>query len=223
MILIIICLLFGSAIGGIAFYAFRYLEKAYQLSSTSKFDKVSLILLNGILALLVSIFIDLEIAMFFYCILIGIMSILILFDQKYMLLPTRVIYIGSLVAIVFRACTSIYLNKVEVLFNGLLGAVVGVGLFLFVFYLSKWLFKKEGLGFGDVRLMFLLGMIVGLDGLFLMLIIACILAAVVGSILILVKRKSEAFPFGPFLCGSTIIWMIFQDQLMNFYFNCLGL
>lgn len=158
----------------------------------------------------------------FYGILVGIMSILILFDLRHMLLPSMLIYIGSAVALLFRIVLYVFTGATYHLLNGLLGAGIGFALFLGAFYLSKWLLKKEGLGFGDVRLMFFLGMVVGIDGLFLMIILACFIAAVVGGILIVIKGKSEAFPFGPFLCGSALIMMLFGEQILEMYFNCMS-
>ena len=220
-------LMSGSIIGSIlismlAYIMLKYFEKAYQVDESKLAQLVILLFLNFVFIVGVAYYYDNALVTAFYGILVGIMSILILFDLRHMLLPSVLIYIGSAVALLFRMILYMLTGATYHLLNGLLGAGIGFVLFLGAFYLSKWLLKKEGLGFGDVRLMFFLGMVVGIDGLFLMIILACFIAAVVGGILIVIKGKSEAFPFGPFLCGSALIMMLFGEQILEMYFNCMS-
>lgn len=144
------------------------------------------------------------------------------FDYKYMILPSKIIYFGSGLGILFQMIRSISIHNVSYLMSSILGGVVGCLVFGLIFYGSKWLLKKEGLGFGDVRLMALMGIYIGIEALFLMILIASLLAAIVGSILYVVKRKSEAFPFGPFLCASSLVMVIYGEQIISFYLRCMG-
>ena len=151
------------------------------------------------------------------------LSFLAWFDLKYMLLPSKMIYIGLSGGMIFRFIQGVALNNYHLVLNGIIGSVSGYVLFLLLFYGSKWLLKKEGLGFGDVRLMALIGFFVGLDLLPLMLIIASAFAVLIGSCLYVIRRKSEAFPFGPFLCIGTLIIILFQEEIIRLYLQYMGI
>ena len=158
-----------------------------------------------------------------YMILIIILIFLACFDLKYMLLPTKVIYLGVIAGALCRIWQTMVTREYYFIINGILAAIIGYGIFYVIFYGSQWILKKEGLGFGDVRLMALIGMFIGLEHLAIMLIISSLLAALVGSILFLLKGKSEVFPFGPFLCIGAIIMGLVGNQIVNFYLKCIGL
>lgn len=145
------------------------------------------------------------------------------FDIKYMLLPTKVILPSVGVAFIWLIYTAISTREWAYFINGLLGTLVGYGLFLLIFYGSKWFLHKEGLGFGDVRLMLFIGAVVGIDQLFIVITIASLLAVIVGVALLIIRKESRAFAFGPFLCIGTLIMLLFGQSILLFYFRCLGI
>ena len=144
------------------------------------------------------------------------------FDLKYMLLPSKVIYLGAALVVVFQTGRSWMAQSPYDLISGLLGGGIGMILFVIVWWGSQKLLKKEGLGFGDVRLMSMLGLYIGIESLFLMILIASLLAAMVGLGLFIWKRKSEAFPFGPFLCFASLIMVVFEEPILSLYLNWIG-
>lgn len=145
------------------------------------------------------------------------------FDVKYMLLPSKVIYLGEALGIIFQVGRSWMTQSPYYLISGLLGGGVGVILFILVWWGAQKLFKKEGLGFGDVRLMGMLGLYIGLELLFLMILVASLIAAIVGLGLLIWKRKSEAFPFGPFLCFASLIMVVFEEPILSLYLSWIGI
>lgn len=149
--------------------------------------------------------------------------VLTMIDWDYMLLPTSIIRWGFAIGVLERIMQSLMANNWHILIESLLGAAVGCGLFMLVYYGSKWLLKKEGLGYGDVRLMGFIGLFVGLNYLFLMIIIACILASVFGLILLKVKKKSEPYPLGPFLNIGAFIVVLWGSQLLQSYLSLFNL
>ena len=100
----------------------------------------------------------------------------------------------------------------------------GVGLFLVMctlFFLGKLLFKKEALGGGDIKLSFIMGLILdfklGLTALILSSFVA--LPYAVASLEI---KKNNEFPYGPFLAGSLFIVFYHYDKfnmLLDFLFT----
>jgi prepilin signal peptidase PulO-like enzyme (type II secretory pathway) len=87
------------------------------------------------------------------------------------------------------------------------GAGLGAGSLLLLWYLTA----KQGIGFGDVKLMIPLGLLFGPIHTILLLFTAFICGGVMGSYLLLTKRANlkTAVPFGPFLAGTAIIFIIF--------------
>lgn len=98
----------------------------------------------------------------------------------------------------------------EALAASLLGMGVGSGVIYLIAVLGKLAFRKEAMGFGDVKLMGLLGAALGWKPVLLALLIACLLGSVIG-IGVRVATRSSYIPFGPFLSGGAAIMIIWRD------------
>lgn len=94
----------------------------------------------------------------------------------------------------------------------------GVGAFL-AMYAIKWIgdkaFKKESLGGGDIKLMFLFGMVLGLPMSICTIFLATFIAFPV-ALIILFSDKENIIPFGPFLSMAAILIMVSKIQLTDF-------
>jgi leader peptidase (prepilin peptidase)/N-methyltransferase len=107
----------------------------------------------------------------------------------------------------------------------LIGLLVGGGSFFLVGLLGEFLFKKEALGFGDVKFAAMLGAFLGWQNLILVLILASFLGSVVGITMILVsggKGKSSYIPFGPFLVVGALIAVYFGNIIIKAYLDFIG-
>lgn len=163
----------------------------------------------------------LQAVLFLSFLMIGI--VLSMIDWDHMLLPSRIIYLGIGVALSLRILQSILYKNISFLIYPVLGAVIGYILFMLIYYGSKWILKKEGLGYGDVRLMALLGLYIGIAHLFLMIIIACVIAAIYGIVLAVSRKKSQPFPLGPFLNLGALVVILWGAQIQQFYLSLFGL
>ena len=105
----------------------------------------------------------------------------------------------------------------------MIGAIAGYSI-LWAFY---WVFKlatgKEGMGYGDFKLLSALGAWMGWKSLLLIIGLSSIVCAILGLIMILAKRsdKSMPIPFGPFLAGAGFIMLIWGPQISSFYSNAV--
>lgn len=118
-------------------------------------------------------------------------------DMRHMILPDTLNVAGLLLALL-----AFPLWFGSTWWFGVLGAAVGFGLFAALHYGYYFLRGKHGLGFGDVKLLGMLGAWVGAYDLILVLLLSS-LTALVGMTLynMLGKRGyGEPLPFGPFLC-----------------------
>jgi len=94
------------------------------------------------------------------------------------------------------------------LFNAALGAVFLAGPIWLIGAGYAWLRKREGLGFGDVKLLVLFGVFLGLENGLFALLMGTVAGSVVGSIYVIARRKKfseTALPFGSFLCAGAAI------------------
>ncbi|MBL6816101.1 MAG: prepilin peptidase [Pseudomonadales bacterium] len=107
------------------------------------------------------------------------------------------------------------------IYDAVLGAVFGY-LSLWVFY---WAFKlltgKEGMGYGDFKLLAALGAWMGWQSLLPIIILSSLVGAIFGivSIMIMGRDRSAPMPFGPFLAGAGFIMLIWGQQISAMYFS----
>jgi leader peptidase (prepilin peptidase)/N-methyltransferase len=92
----------------------------------------------------------------------------------------------------------------------LYGALTGFfGLFI-PSYLFKVIRKKEGMGGGDMKLMAVVGVMLGIKSIFFVIFASAFLGAVFGIALQLVSRqKNIMLPFGPFIAAASIIYLFY--------------
>ena len=91
------------------------------------------------------------------------------------------------------------------------GAALGYLLPWGIYWLFKRITQKEGLGYGDFKLLALLGAWLGWYSVLLSLFVASVLGSMVGLFLIIVKKRDRRLPlpFGPFLCVGgwvSLVW-----------------
>jgi leader peptidase (prepilin peptidase)/N-methyltransferase len=107
--------------------------------------------------------------------------------------------------------------------ESILGILVGGGSLFLVAWLYQLLTKKEGMGGGDIKLLAMIGAIIGWKGVFFTIFLASAIGTLTGLLIMLKTRKTMklAVPFGPFLALGGISYILFGPQLINWYFNLL--
>ena len=140
--------------------------------------------------------IDLIISLIF----ISMLLVIIISDYQTYIIPDEVLI------------TSIILLIIPIIlksgFNGLLVALLnGAISFTIMFLLKKlgdFMFKKDSMGGGDIKLMFVFGMVLGYQASILSIFVASIIGLPI-SLIFLNKSKNHEIPFGPFLAISAMI------------------
>lgn len=96
-------------------------------------------------------------------------------------------------------------------------SVIGAALGYLVLWSIFWLFKiirgKEGMGYGDFKLLAMLGAFFGPISLVSILLISCVLGAIVGTVLLKVKKESQPFAFGPYLALGGVLYLFAGNWL----------
>jgi leader peptidase (prepilin peptidase)/N-methyltransferase len=103
--------------------------------------------------------------------------------------------------------------------DAILGAAVGYLALWSVYHAFRLLTGKEGMGYGDFKLLAALGAWMGLKMLLPIVLLAATVGAVTGGLLILTRRHQRGvpIPFGPFLAGAGWIAMLLGPQLVLRY------
>ena len=105
----------------------------------------------------------------------------------------------------------------------ILGAVAGYLSLWTVYQSFKYLTGKEGMGYGDFKLLAMLGAWLGWQSIPLIVFIASILGSLVGIYLMFFKgnHRDTPIPFGPYLAMGGLVALLWQSELTRFYLNFL--
>jgi leader peptidase (prepilin peptidase)/N-methyltransferase len=107
--------------------------------------------------------------------------------------------------------------------NALIGLLIGGGFFYLIAILSLTLLKKEGMGGGDIKLVAMIGAILGWEEMLLAIFCAAITGSVIGITLVATKQKdrTDPIPFGPFLAAGALVSLFWGNEIIEWYFNRL--
>jgi len=107
----------------------------------------------------------------------------------------------------------------------IIGAAAGYGSLWIVYHLFKLATGKEGMGFGDFKLLALFGAWLGWQSLPLIILLSALTGAVFGIASILFAKRDHAapIPFGPYLAVAGWIALIWGDAINRLYLDSVGL
>lgn len=151
---------------------------------------------------------------------LGIISILIVIfftDWKYQIIPDQIQIALFLLTLALFIAYGLSLQEIS--YRILEGFVVLLPI-LIIFLLTK----GKGMGFGDVKLSFIIGFLLGVKSGLMVLYISFMLGAIIGIVLILSKQKKlkSKIAFGPFLVVGIQTLLFFKNELYNFTFRIFG-
>ena len=150
---------------------------------------------------------------FFITILVS----LFLTDIKKMLIPDRLIIPSIYIAIFYLIITAVFkVEYIPLLWSFLTGGLIG-GFFLSLIIITK----GKGMGGGDVKLGFFLGLVLGFRSGLLAVMLSFLLGALVSLFLIFAGKKhfGQSIPFGPFLAAGSLTALFFGKEILSFYLN----
>jgi len=109
--------------------------------------------------------------------------------------------------------------------SSILGAALGYLSLWSVYWLFKLLTGKEGMGYGDFKLLAALGAWMGPGALLPVILLSSLVGALLGGTLILLRRhgREVPMPFGPFIAMAGWIWFIAGEPLLQTYLRLTGL
>ena len=146
---------------------------------------------------------------------ISMLLIIIISDYQTMIIPDSILIFFSVLIIIIKYFI-VGLNGIGI------SILHALGSFIFMLLLKlfgDFLFKKESMGGGDIKLMAVFGLMFG----FPMSIVSVFIASFIGlpiSLIVIKKKDSHEIPFGPFLAISAILIVLLKLDI-NFILNLL--
>ena len=143
-----------------------------------------------------------------YCYIVASLVVIFFIDLKHQIIPDQIIYPAVFISFLYQIT-----NYQLLITNYLITAFVAA----FFFLLLHLLTRGRGMGFGDVKLAFLIGLVLGFPKAILAFYLAFLTGAFVGVILILAGKKKfgQHIAFGPYLAASTIITLFWGEQILK--------
>ena len=111
------------------------------------------------------------------------------------------------------------------IFVGTTDAIIGAAAGYLSLWSVYWLFKlatgKEGMGYGDFKLLAALGAYTGWQGLPIIILLSSFVGAIAGILIMVIqnKGKSLAIPFGPYLAVAGWLTLLFKDAIITTYLD----
>ncbi|MGA2911513.1 MAG: prepilin peptidase [Candidatus Levyibacteriota bacterium] len=155
---------------------------------------------------------QLLISVIYHLIIVSGLIVIFCMDFKYGLILDKILF--PLVGIIFLYL--LFFNP-QSLFINLACGVLAFFFFLITSLVFKLIRGKDGMGGGDIKLAFVLGLFLGFPNIVIALYLAFLTGAIVGIILILWKKKSfqnTTLPFGPFLILGTLVCLFWGDLIL---------
>ena len=129
-------------------------------------------------------------------------------DLEHQIIPDELVALGIL-----GALGTFPISSFPLLASNLLSATGASFFFLFLYLITK----GRGMGLGDVKLVFLMGLVLGFPKIVGSLYLAFLTGAVVGVILIISKKKKfgQKVAFGPFLVAGFLTFLFFGEEIIK--------
>jgi leader peptidase (prepilin peptidase)/N-methyltransferase len=150
----------------------------------------------------------------FYFLFVAALIVITVIDLYHQIIPDVIslpgIGVGLIASLIVRQIT---------FFNSLAGILVGGGSLFLVATIYQWLFKREGMGGGDVKLLAMIGAFLGWKAVILTILVSSLVGSITGIFIMILKGKDfkYAIPFGPFLSIGAVVSLSFGENIVQWY------
>ena len=150
----------------------------------------------------------------FYFSFVAALIAITIIDLYHQIIPDVI----SLPGIVIGLLGSLIIPQIT-FWSSLIGVLSGGGSLFLVATVYQWLFKREGMGGGDVKLLAMIGAFLGWKAVILTILLSSFIGSIIGITVMLIKGKDfkYAIPFGPFLALGAVISLFFGESLIHWY------
>jgi leader peptidase (prepilin peptidase)/N-methyltransferase len=176
-------------------------------------------MLTGSFALITVFKYGISLEALIYFVYITALLVITFIDIDHQIIPDVI----SLPGIPIFFIASFGLSQVTYL-DSLIGILAGGGSLFLVAWTYSMITKKEGMGGGDIKLLAMIGAVIGWQGVLFTIFVASAVGTISGMLVMLKSRKGMKLkiPFGPFLAIGGIAYIFFGPQLVRWYFQLLN-
>ncbi len=138
-------------------------------------------------------------------------------DLEFQIIPDLITIPGMAVGLL----VSLIPGGVDLL-ESIIGLLVGGGSLYLMAVLGDWLFKKESMGGGDIKMAAMLGAFLGWGKIIFIFIAAAVIAVVASGLIMMFSsrlRRTRVVPFGPFLASATVLAIAYGDRIIALYLS----
>lgn len=160
-------------------------------------------LLTGICFSLAYIVFGLSIKIIIPLTLISLLIIVIISDMEYMIIPDEIIIFGSILLII----EILFINGINGFITSIINAIMFFGVMYLIKIIGDFVFKKESLGGGDIKLMFMIGLIFNIKTIIVIIFLASFIALPY-AIIVMFTKKEAMVAYGPFLSLTSIALLL---------------
>jgi leader peptidase (prepilin peptidase)/N-methyltransferase len=150
----------------------------------------------------------------YYFLFVAALIVMTVIDLYYQIIPDVISYPGIVVGLLGAAV----IPRIT-FFESFIGIILGGGSLFLVAMVYQWLFKREGMGGGDVKLLAMIGAFLGWKAVILTILLSSFIGSIIGVVVMLIKGKDfkYAIPFGPFLSVGAVISLLWGERLISWY------
>ncbi|MEA3453254.1 MAG: prepilin peptidase [Patescibacteria group bacterium] len=150
----------------------------------------------------------------YYLFIISFLIVIFIYDLKHFIIPDKVLYPAIAISFLY-----VIVNNQFSLID-YFSSAIGASLFFLLIYLIS---KGKWIGFGDVKLAILLGLLLGWPRIVLALFLSFVIGGIIGlGLIILSKKKFKSeVPFAPFLICGTLISLLWGGQIISWYLSLI--
>jgi len=178
-------------------------------------------LLTGVIFLALYRDLGLSDRFFAYAILLSGLIVATFVDFDFQIIPDEIslggIAVGLIFSFLFPTIHSTPLHWLG-LWDSFLGVLVGGGILWILGCLGDFIFKKESMGGGDVKLLAMIGAFLGWKMALLTLPLASVVGAIAG-IIVKIRTKQSLIAFGPYLSLGALICIFWSGAILSFFFT----
>jgi len=155
-----------------------------------------------------------SLSFFYYFSFVAALIAITVIDLYHQIIPDVI----SLPGIVIGLLGSLVIPQIT-FWSSLIGVLSGGGSLFLVATVYQWLFKREGMGGGDVKLLAMIGAFLGWKAVILTILLSSFIGSIIGITVMLIKGKDfkYAIPFGPFLALGAVISLFWGENLISWY------
>lgn len=146
---------------------------------------------------------------------VSMMIIIVVSDYHYLIIPDEVLIVFGIILFIEILCIHGLHSAIYSLLNGLLAFIT----MYLIKKLGDFLFKKESMGGGDIKLLFIFGMVLSYPIAILSIFVGSLIGLPI-ALFILYKKSDHVIPFGPYLAAGATLLLLLQfnlNTIMTFY------